>query len=76
MSTQLQPAATSWEPLLTPDEAGAFLRVHEKTVIRFAREGIVPGLRLGGKLWRFRKSDLEAWAAATVSSPRHPNGLP
>jgi excisionase family DNA binding protein len=65
--------ATSWEPLLTPPEAGAFLQVHEKTAIRFARDGVIPAIRLGGKLWRFRRSDLEAWAAATVSSPRHPN---
>ena len=64
--------AASWEPLLTPEEAGeAFFKVHAKTVIRYAREGIIPGIRLGKKLWRFRKSDLEAWAAATVSSSCH-----
>jgi len=38
---------TSWEPLLTPSRAGAYLQVHEKTVIRFGRRGIFPGLRLG-----------------------------
>jgi hypothetical protein len=27
----------NWEPLLTPIEAGAFLRIHHKTAIRMAR---------------------------------------
>jgi PTS system nitrogen regulatory IIA component len=63
----------SWEPLRTPTEAGHYLRCHEKTAIRYAREGVVPALRLGGKLWRFRKSDLVSWAASQVSSGCQPD---
>ena len=59
------------EALLTPEEAGAYLRIHEKTAIRHAREGTVPALRLG-KHWRFRREDLTAWAAAQVQSTRQP----
>ena len=65
-------APSSWEPLQTPKEAAAFLRVHEKTAIRYAREKRIPAIRLGGKLWRFRSSDLTAWAASQVQSARQP----
>jgi excisionase family DNA binding protein len=60
-----------FERLLTPAEAAAYLRIHAKTVIRLAREGELPGLRLG-KHHRFRISDLVAWAASKVRSNRQP----
>ena len=56
-----------WEPLLTPEEVAAYLRVHPKTAIRLARKHIIPAMRLG-KHWRFRGSDLTAWAASQVKS--------
>jgi excisionase family DNA binding protein len=49
-----------FEPLLTPPAAAELLIIHEKTLIRMARHGEVPALRLG-KHWRFRASDLQAW---------------
>lgn len=45
------------EPLIDSDRAAAIIRVHPKTLQRYARRGIVHGLRVG-KLWRFRASDL------------------
>jgi excisionase family DNA binding protein len=60
-----------WEPLLTPVEAAAFLRLHEKTVIRMARQRKIPASRLG-KHWRFRKSDLIQFAADQIQSIRQP----
>jgi excisionase family DNA binding protein len=65
-------APNNFEPLLTPIEAGAWLHVHPKTAIRMAREGSIPALRLGQKHWRFRRSDLAAWAEEQVRSPRQP----
>jgi len=47
----------SSEPLLDSDRAAAIIRVHPKTLQRYARNGIVHGIRVG-KLWRFRASDL------------------
>ena len=47
----------SFEPLLNSEQAAALLKVHPKTLQRYARNGLVAGLRLG-KLWRFRASDL------------------
>jgi len=48
------------EPLLDTDEAAAFIRIHPKTLQRFAREGQIQGIHIG-KLWRFRQSALETW---------------
>ena len=48
---------TSFEPLLDSDRAAAIIQVHPKTLQRYARNGIVQGVRVG-KLWRFRASDL------------------
>jgi len=47
----------SFEPLLDSDRAATIIRVHPKTLQRYARTGIVHGVRVG-KLWRFRASDL------------------
>ncbi len=47
----------SFEPLLDSDRAAAIIQVHPKTLQRYARNGIVHGVRVG-KLWRFRASDL------------------
>jgi excisionase family DNA binding protein len=45
------------ENLLDSEQAAAIVKVHPKTLQRYARNGIVSGLRVG-KLWRFRASDL------------------
>lgn len=47
----------SFEPLLDSDRAAEIVQVHPKTLQRYARNGIVRGIRIG-KLWRFRASDL------------------
>jgi excisionase family DNA binding protein len=46
-----------FEPLLDSEQAAAIVKVHPKTLQRYARSGVVIGLRVG-KLWRFRASDL------------------
>jgi len=46
-----------FEPLLNSVQAAALVKVHPKTLQRYARAGLVAGLRVG-KLWRFRASDL------------------
>jgi hypothetical protein len=45
------------ESLLDSEVAAALIRIHPKTLQRYARRGIVPGVRIG-KLWRFRASAL------------------
>ncbi len=53
-------------PWLTANEAGRYLKVSPRTVIRWAREGKVKGHRLSGHqriTWRFLQSDLDAMLA-------------
>ena len=59
------------EALMTPKDAGAFLRISPKTVIRFARERIIPAMRIG-KHWRFRQSDLTTWTRKQVKLTSQP----
>jgi len=41
--------------------AAAYLKLNDQTLRRFARNGLVPAFRLGGR-WRFRRTALDAWA--------------
>ena len=47
----------NFEPLLDSEQAAAIVKIHPKTLQRYARNGLVVGMRVG-KLWRFRASDL------------------
>jgi len=46
--------------LLTPHELSRILKLHPFTVTRLAREGKLPGFKVGGS-WRFRKDEFEKW---------------
>ena len=50
---------SKFERLLDSEQAAALIKVHPKTLQRYARNGIVTGVRVG-KLWRFRASELFA----------------
>ena len=56
-----------FEPFLDSEQAASLIKVHPKTLQRYARTGRVVGYRLG-KLWRFRASDLDRCLPLTVSS--------
>lgn len=48
--------------ILTIGEIAALLHLHVMTVYRLAKEGKLPGFKVGGR-WRFRRDTLEAWMA-------------
>lgn len=56
-----------FEPFLDSEQAASLVKVHPKTLQRYARTGRVVGYRLGN-LWRFRASDLDRCLPLTVSS--------
>jgi excisionase family DNA binding protein len=56
---------TQFEPLLDSNEAAELLKIHPKTLQRMARRGEVPCIQIG-KLWRFRGSELNAWARGII----------
>ena len=45
------------EPLLDTEQAAAFVNMHSKALLRYARTGLVASLRVG-RQWHFRVSDL------------------
>ena len=48
------------EPLLDSDQAAKRLKIHPKTLQRYARQGYIKGFQIGS-MWRFRASELENW---------------
>ncbi len=53
--------------ILTLDEVAAYLKAGKRTVYRLAAEGKLPAFKLGGT-WRFRRSDLDEWIAASLTN--------
>ena len=51
------------EQILDSEAAAELLQVSTKTLLRLAREGQVPGRKVG-RSWRFERSDLIAWLRA------------
>lgn len=65
VSSSLAPIASecNFEPLLSAEEAAHMLGCHPRTLLRKAREGIVPCVRVFDKV-RFRASALNGWLEA------------
>ncbi len=68
----LSQSDTQFEQLLRSEEAAKLLGdIHVKTLQRYARQGRVPGYRIGGH-WYFRASGLDAWLRSRINSSCHP----
>lgn len=50
----------STDDILDAEEVGRLLRVHQRTVIRLAGLGQLPGFKVGGQ-WRFERQDIEKY---------------
>jgi excisionase family DNA binding protein len=59
-----------FEPLIPTEEAASLLGIHVKTLQLMAREGRIPGKRIG-KFWRFRKSELDTWLREGINYKRY-----
>jgi excisionase family DNA binding protein len=46
--------------IMTPREAAEYLSVHVRTIYRLAKNGDIPGRKVGGS-WRFKKGALDQW---------------
>jgi excisionase family DNA binding protein len=46
--------------IMTPREAAEYLSVHVRTIYRLAKNGEIPGRKVGGS-WRFKKNALDEW---------------
>jgi excisionase family DNA binding protein len=56
-----------FERLITAADVAESLHLDERTVLRWAREGKLPGYKVG-KFWRFRSSALDAFVVGALSS--------
>ncbi|WP_090418255.1 helix-turn-helix domain-containing protein [Mycobacterium europaeum] len=64
MSERTEPDA-----LLSPREVAAILRVTDRSVLRYIADGHLPAVRLPGRrLWRIRRSDVEALLTSEAAS--------
>lgn len=50
------------DEILTSEEASELLKVSNKTVLKLARDGDLPGQKVG-RAWRFCRSELVAYVA-------------
>ena len=55
-----------FEALIDSEAAAKLLGIHPKTLQHMARNGRVPGIRVG-KYWRFRKSEIDHWLRSDVN---------
>ena len=46
--------------ILTVEQIAEFLHLHVMTIYRLAKQGKLPGFKVGGR-WRFHRSALEDW---------------
>jgi excisionase family DNA binding protein len=60
------------EPLVTAERAAELLKLHPKTVKRLAHSGELPAMKIG-RVWRFRKSSLDAWMSEQLKCSSHPS---
>lgn len=58
---------------MTVPEVAELLKLSEKTVYRLAQRSELPGFKVGGS-WRFRRGDIDKWAAGQIRAARETEG--
>jgi excisionase family DNA binding protein len=73
------------DEILTVEELCKFLKLHQRTIYKLAKKGIIPGRKVGKK-WLFLRSEVikfleetnhlanEVRSDAPISTPRKPRG--
>ncbi len=64
---------TPGKEIMTPREAAEYLSVHVRTIYRLAKNGDIPGRKVGGS-WRFKKGALDEWLSGRESPSPNPKG--
>ena len=63
----------SQEQLMDIKEVATYLQLKKSTIYTWVQEGILPSFRLG-RLWRFRRSDLDRWLESNRHRPVEDEG--
>ena len=56
------------DEVLSAEELAQYLGVNYRTILQMAREGRLPGRRVG-TAWRFHKDAIDEWLAARENQP-------
>ncbi len=48
-------------PLWTVEEVATYLHFAPETIRNMARNGVIPSLKVGKRVWRFHKEQIQAW---------------
>ena len=57
---RIQKYTMETKEIMTPHETAEYLSVHVRTIYRLAKNGEIPGRKLGGS-WRFKKDVLDEY---------------
>ena len=55
--------------IMTTKEIAKYLGVHEMTVYRWLKKGVLPGFKIGGR-WRSKKDLLDAFLVKSIGAKR------
>lgn len=55
--------------IMTVSELAKYLRLHEQTVYRMAKEGSIPSYKVGNR-WRFDKPSIDVWLRSQKSETK------
>ena len=47
--------------LMTIKDVAAYLKFSAASIYRMAQRGDIPAFRIGTRIWRFKKEDLDQW---------------
>ena len=59
-TTNTSPVHVTPSLLMTLEEVARYLRLHNSTIYRLARAGVIPGVKIGGQ-WRFNQERVDEW---------------
>ncbi len=66
------------EKLMTVDEVAEYLRLNREVVLRKARKGEIPAVKVGSRSYRFYKEQIDEWlrSRSTVRKETEPHRKP
>jgi len=71
--TRIQDYNMRTKEIMTPHEAAEYLSIHVRTIYRLAKNGEIPGRKVGGS-WRFKKDALDEWLSGRENPASDPKG--
>ena len=60
--------------LMDIKQVACYLQINEATAYSWAQSSKLPGIKIG-RIWRFRREDIEAWLDENMQGPKPGNNL-